>query len=87
MNELKIADPAKMGADGAQPLNDGANGSPFAGFEGLCRHLPMYGERSLRELVKRGVIPSIRPPGSRKLAFHLPAVNASLLRYQKGGIE
>jgi len=59
--------------------------SPFTNFPGLVRHLPMYGERTLRELVKRRVIPCVRPPGTRKLNFHLPSVEASLLRYQQGG--
>ena len=63
------------------------NPSPFTDFPGLVRYLPMYGERTLRDLRKRGLIPSIRPPGSRKLAFHLPSVDAALLRFQRGGIE
>jgi hypothetical protein len=61
--------------------------TPFCDFSAMVRHLPMYGERTLRELVKRKIIPSVRPPGSRKLAFHIPSVEASLLRYQKGGIS
>lgn len=61
--------------------------TPFADFPGLVRHLPMYGERTLRSLVKKKVIPSIRPPRTRKLAFHLPSVEVALLRYQLGGIE
>ena len=60
--------------------------TPFCDFAALVRHLPMYGERTLRELIKRKVIPSVRPPGSRKLAFHLPSVEAALLRYQKGDV-
>jgi hypothetical protein len=65
---------------------DASAGTPFCDFSALVRHLPMYGERTLRELVKREIIPSVRPPGSRKLAFHIPSVEASLLRHQKGGI-
>jgi hypothetical protein len=61
--------------------------SPFTGFDGLVHHLPMYGERRLRQMVKDKLIPSIRPPGSRKLTFHLPSVDSALLRYQRGGIE
>lgn len=60
---------------------------PFTDLRGLASHLPMYGERNLRDLIKRGIICSIRPPGSRKLGFHLPSVEAALLRYQKGGVE
>jgi len=69
-----------MGAKAAPP-------TPFCDFPGLVRHLPMYGSRTLRDLVKKGVISSIRPPGSRKLAFHIPSVERALLRFQKGGIE
>lgn len=61
--------------------------SPFTDFPGLIRHLPMYGERTLRALVKRKIIPAVRLPGTRKLGFHLPTVDAALLRYQKGGLE
>ena len=61
--------------------------TPFTDFFGLVRHLPMYGERTLREMVKRKIICAVRPPGSRKLAFHIPSVEASLLRFQRGGIE
>jgi hypothetical protein len=59
--------------------------TPFCDFSALVRRLPMYGERTLRELIKRKIIPSVRPPGSRKLAFHIPSVEAALLRYQHGG--
>lgn len=61
--------------------------TPFCDFPALVRHLPMYGPRTLRELVKREIIPSVRPPGSRKLAFHIPSVDAALLRFQRGGIQ
>jgi hypothetical protein len=61
--------------------------TPFCDFAALVRHLPMYGERTLRELVKRKIIPSVRPPGSRKLAFHIPSVEAALLRFQRGGTQ
>ena len=61
--------------------------TPFRDFPGLVRHLPMYGARTLRTLVKRKIIPSVRPPGTRKLGFFLPSVEAALLRFQRGGIE
>lgn len=60
--------------------------TPFCDFSALVRHLPMYSARTLRALVKRRVIPSVRPPGSRKHAFHIPSVEAALLRYQRDGI-
>jgi len=59
--------------------------SPFTDFGGLVRHLPAYGPRTIRTLVKRRIIPSIRPPGTRKLNFHIPSVEAALLRFQQGG--
>jgi hypothetical protein len=59
--------------------------TPFCDFSALVRHLPMYSARTLRALVKRKIVPSVRPPGSRKHAFHLPSVEAALLCYQKGG--
>jgi len=59
--------------------------SPFTDFDGLVRHLPAYGQRTIRTLVKRGLIPCVRLPGTRKLNFHIPSVEAALLRYQEGG--
>ena len=59
----------------------------FLDFPGLVRYLPMYRERKLRELVKLKIVPTLRLPGTRKLAFHLPSVEAALVRFQKGGIE
>lgn len=47
----------------------------------------MYKARTLRDLIKRGIIPCIRPPGTRKLNFHMLSVEAALLRFQRGGIE
>lgn len=61
--------------------------SPFADFAGLCAFLPMYKPRTLRSLLKKKILPVVRPPGTRKLGFHLPAVEAALLRQQKGGIQ
>ena len=61
--------------------------TPFTDFAGLVRHLPMYGERKTRDMLDKKIIPTIRPPGTRKLAFHLPSVDAALLRFSKGGIE
>ncbi len=61
--------------------------TPFCDFPALVCHFPMYGERTLRQLVKDRIIPVCRPPKSRKLAFHLPSCEAALLRFQRGGIE
>lgn len=56
--------------------------TPFLDFPGLAARLP-YSPRSLRSLVKRGDIPSIRLPRCRKLLFDWPAVEAALRRNAK----
>lgn len=61
------------------------NPSPFVGFGDLARRYPFYKERTLRELVKRKILPTCRPPGSRKLVFHVESCDRALLRYQRGG--
>ena len=60
--------------------------SNFSDFKGLQSHLPFYSARSLRDIVRRGVIPSIVLPGGRKRIFHLPSVDAALRRHQVGGV-
>jgi hypothetical protein len=61
--------------------------SPFIGFPTLLERLKdAYAERNLRDLVKLGIIPSIRPPGVRKLAFYWPGVVEALRRFETGGI-
>jgi hypothetical protein len=61
------------------------NVGSFCDFAGLHALLPFYSARSLRELIRRGVIPSIVLPGGRKRVFHWPSVQAALRRYQTGG--
>lgn len=60
--------------------------SGITDFDGLAAAVP-FSERTLRAKIKAGVIPVIRLPGSRRLLFHLPSVEKSLLRFQRGGIE
>ena len=79
------AETAKIETARPQQAATARPSSPFTDFAGLVRHLPAYGPRTLRALVKRRVIPCVRPPGTRKLNFHLPSVEAALLRYQQGG--
>jgi hypothetical protein len=57
---------------------------PFIDFADLKQRVPMC-ERSLREAVRKGIIPSIILPGSRKRLFHWPAVEGALKRHQQGG--
>jgi len=57
----------------------------FYGFDGLCAAVPLS-PRTLRALIKQGLIPHIRMKGGRRLIFHGPSVNRALLRFQKGGI-
>lgn len=61
--------------------------SPFTDFTGLVNYLPMYKPRTLRALVKKKILPHIRPPGTRKLGFFLPAVESAMRRFEKGGIQ
>ncbi len=61
--------------------------SPFISFPELQRRLPTFGERSLREMISKGVIPSVRPPGTRKLSFHWNSVERALLRCSTGPVE
>ena len=58
----------------------------FIDFAGLLANVPL-GERTLRSEIKKGHLPAIRLPGGRRLLFHLPSVEAALLRFQRGGIE
>lgn len=34
---------------------------------------------------QRGLIPYIRPPGTKRILYHWPSVEAALLRMQRGG--
>jgi hypothetical protein len=56
----------------------------FIDFESLLARVPMC-ERSLREAVRKGYIPSIVLPGARKRLFHWPSVEAALRRQQQTG--
>jgi len=56
--------------------------TPFCGFADLCNRLPFYSARTLRSMVAKRIIPAVRPPGSRKLAFFWPGVVEALRRHQ-----
>lgn len=57
----------------------------FTDFAGLHRDiLPFFSERSLREAIRKGHIPSLVLGDGRKRLFHIPTVTAALLRNQKG---
>ena len=58
----------------------------FLDFDGLLAVVPL-GARTLRAEIKKGRLPVIRLPGGRRLLFHLPSVEAALIRFQRGGIE
>ena len=64
-----------LGAPGGLPI--------FIDFTELSRHVPLC-ERSLREAIRRGKIPSVRLPGARRIIFHLESVELALLRMQRG---
>jgi len=80
---MKVADsnhrPGAAGSGSAKPMG-------FWGFTELLANVPL-GERTLRDLIKRGLIPCVRLPGGRRLIFHPESVQRSLLRWQKGGVE
>ena len=74
---------AKVDAAIALPPIQNKLPTSFINFEELKRHVPLC-ERSLREAVRRGQIPSIRLPGGRRVVFHWDSVQAALLRMQCG---
>ncbi|MSU62123.1 MAG: hypothetical protein EXS31_06965 [Pedosphaera sp.] len=57
----------------------------FVDFNGLCAAVPLSA-RTLRELIKKRIVPHIRLSGGRRLLFSLSNVEKSLLRFEKGGI-
>ena len=71
------------GAAPVVPPNQIASPAKFIDFAELAHHVPLC-ERSLREAIRRGRIPSIRLPGARRVMFHLDSVQAALLRMQRG---
>ena len=52
----------------------------FIDFATLRPRVPLC-DRALREKIRKGVIPSVLLPGSRKRLFHWPTVQAALLRH------
>jgi len=61
-------------------MTQDATVSRFKNFEQLAKQLPLS-PRKLRGLIADGAIPVIRLPGSRRLLFDWPAVEAALRRY------
>lgn len=58
----------------------------FLDLAGLMARLPLS-ERTIRSEIQKGRLPHVRLPGSRRLLFFWPTVQASLLRFQEGGIQ
>lgn len=84
MKSFRAAGPAEsQGAATAPPPEQGVPSPKFIDFAELSRHVPLC-ERSLREAIRRGRIPSIRLPGSRRVMFHWDSVQEALLRLQRG---
>jgi hypothetical protein len=67
------------------PSNVGENGSNIIDFRTLNQRIP-YSARSLRDAVRKGLIPSIVLPGGRKRLFHWPSVEAALKRLQQAAV-
>jgi predicted site-specific integrase-resolvase len=59
------------------------------GFLSEVQILPRLGvsRRTLANWRTRGLIPYIRPPGSRRILFDWESVRAALLRQQQGATE
>ena len=77
---------AATSAAPGMPPNQSAPSEIFIEFRELRRRIPLC-ERSLREAVRCGRIPSIRLPGARRVLFHWNSVQAALLRLQRGAQE
>lgn len=84
MTDLKNDGQERDGAAPVPPQARGAEPTTFISFNALLAAIPLS-ERTLREEIRRGRIPTIRLPGGRRLLFHLPSVTAALLRHQHGG--
>ena len=75
-----------MRESGCQPPNQKNLPQGFLDFDGLLAVVPL-GERTIRTLIKSAIIPHIRVKNGRRILFFYPAVEASLRRFSKGGIE
>ena len=80
--ELPSAGPAKLGVASPLPPQQGEHHCGFIDFAALALRVPIC-ERSLRDAIRRGTIPSIVLPGARKRLFHWPSVEAALRRLQQ----
>ena len=82
MDTSSIAGPAENpGNAPALPPNSNAN-LKFIDFATLAERVPLC-ERSLREAIRRGRIPSIRLPGARRVMFCWDSVQSALLRLER----
>jgi hypothetical protein len=77
---------AAEAAGDANPAEKNTLPTGFLDFRRLLDFVPL-GERTLRDLIKRGIIPHIRVKGGRRLLFHTESVERALVRFQRGGIE
>jgi len=84
MNAIVNAGPAQTGAVSALPPKESAQPIGFIDYSALRPRIPLC-DRSLREAVRKGHIPSIVLPGARKRLFHWPSVEGALRRLQQGG--
>jgi len=60
--------------------------SGFLSEAELLKRLPIC-RRTLTSWRKRGQIPFVRLPGSRRVIYHWQSIEAALLRMQQGGGE
>jgi len=75
------APPSALQQPDAAPLSAP---SAFLTLRQLCERLPLS-ERTIRGLIKKGHLPVIILPHSRRLLFDFESVRNSLLRRQRGG--
>jgi hypothetical protein len=57
----------------------------FVELSDILRLVPV-GERTFRELMRRGLVPYCRFPGARRILFDPAAVHAAVSRFSKGGL-
>jgi hypothetical protein len=79
----------KLAADLNSPARntDDFRSADFITSKEMLRRYPFGCRKSLYNHCKAGTIPSIVLKGGRRRYFHIPSVDAALLRFQKGGVQ
>jgi hypothetical protein len=79
---------SKLAANDNTPVRsaDSSQVATIVTAKELLHRYPIGCRKSLYNHCKAGSIPSIVLKGGRKRFFHIPSVEAALLRFQKGGL-